>query len=205
MLALHDAVDLGDVDTLVKTSVYVGQVLVDLQDHDVRIPQDPFGNSCRAGEVEVAVPVHRSGAHHRDVDIQEVAVIGHHISEDHRDIIAQASVAELSLVSGAVPAVVYKVFPQGVAFRNLDRAKSQIAADFDIGQLIAAGGQRLVEKSRETDIGAVVNSVAALYIADGLFRSLQFAAVFVVIIYMGLRSFSYRVHINWTGLLFLGQ
>ena len=172
MPALHDAVDLGDVDTLVKTSVYVGQVLVDLQDHDVRIPQDPFGNAGCAGEVEVAVPVHRSGAHHRDVDIQEVAVIGHHISEDHRDIIAQASVAELSLVSGAVPAVVYKVFPQGVAFRNLDRAKSQIAADFDIGQLIAACGQRLVEKSRETDIGAVVNPVAALYAADGLFRSL---------------------------------
>ena len=67
-----------------------------------------------------------------------MAVIGHHIPEDHRDIIAQASVAEFSLISGAVPAVVNEVLPQGVAFRDLDRAKSQIAADFDIGQFIAA-------------------------------------------------------------------
>ena len=87
----------------------------------------------------------------------------------------------------------------------LDRAKSQIAADFDIGQFIAACCQRLVEESRKTDISAIVNPVAALYAADGLFRSFQFAAVFVVIVHMGLRSFSYRVHINWTVLLFPGR
>ena len=135
-------------------------------------PQNAFGNAGRAGEVEEAVPVHRSGAHHRDVYVQKMAIVGYHVPEDHRNIIAQTSVAEFSLVSGAVPAVVNEVFPQGVAFCDLNWAKSQIAAYFDIGQFIAACSQCLVEKSRETDIGAVVNPVAALYAANGLLRGL---------------------------------
>ena len=157
-------------DALVKAAVNEGQVLVDLQDHNIRVPQDPLSDAGGAGEVEIAVPVHGRGAHHGDIHVEEVAVVGNHIAEDHRDVVAQAIVAQLSLIGGAVPAVVDKMLPFGVRFHDLDRAKSQIAADFDIGELIAAGGQRFVEQGGKANVGAVVDPVAALNAADSLLR-----------------------------------
>ena len=180
---LHDAVDLRDVDALVKTPVNIGEILVDLQAHDVRVPEDPLGDACRAREIEITVLVHRRRAHHRDVHGEKVPVVRHDIPEDHRNIAAQSPVRELSLVSGAVPAVVDEVFPKRVALHHFDRAKSQIAADLDVREFIAAGGERLVKQDRKADIGAVVDPVAALNAADGLFRCHQFASVFIEIIH----------------------
>lgn len=45
MLALDDVIDLGDVDILVEAAVNARQVLVDLQDHDIRPFQNRAGNA----------------------------------------------------------------------------------------------------------------------------------------------------------------
>lgn len=53
-----DHVHVADVDALVQTAVDPRQVLVDLQDHDVRLVQRCTGGGGGGGKVEVAVLVH---------------------------------------------------------------------------------------------------------------------------------------------------
>ncbi len=164
-------------DKLVEAAQNVGQMLVDLQDDDIRLLKDAPGDACGAGEVEVAVPVHGRDAHHGHVHRQEVTVVGHHVAEDHRDVVAQIPVAEFPLVSGAVPGVVEKVLPAGVALHHLNGTEKQVAPDFHAGQLVPALGQGSVQKGRKADVGGVVHPIPAFHCLDRLVRGAQFLPV----------------------------
>ena len=99
MGALHDHIHVVDVDALVQAAVDPRQILVDLQDHDIRLIQHRTGGGVGQGEVEVAVLVHGGHAHHGHVDRQEVLIVGPQIPEHHRVEAAHPPVAELALIA----------------------------------------------------------------------------------------------------------
>ena len=159
--ALDDAVDLGDVDALIEAAEDARKVLVDLENHEVRLVENAFGDAGGTGEVEVPVPVHRRDAHHGDVYREEMAVIRHEIAEDHGNEIAQPPVAQAALVGREVPAVIEKVLARRVALDGPDRTKAEIAADLDVVQFITPLGEGGVQQRREGDVGGIVHPVAA--------------------------------------------
>ena len=170
VLPLHDVIDLRDVDRLVEAAVDLGQVLVDFQDDDVRGLEDALRDACRAGEVEVPVLVHGRHAGHRHVHRQEMLVVLHEAAEDHGDEVAQAAVAQLPLIGGAVPAVVHEVLAQRVGLHGVERPEDEVGAELDVEQLVPAPGERLLEQGGEADVRHEVDPVAALYALDRLFR-----------------------------------
>ena len=180
MLALDDIIDVGNVDALVKSAQDARQMLVDLQDDDVRPVKYPLGRAGAAGQIEVPVLIHGSHAHHGHVHGEKMPVIGDDIPEDHGNVIAQPAVAELPLVRGTVPAVVHEMLPRGIALHDADGAEAEIAADLDIGQLIAAFGQRRVQKRREANAGGIVDPVAASDDPDGLFGRTELISVALI-------------------------
>ena len=99
MGALHDHIHVVDVDALVQAAVDPRQILVDLQDHDIRLIQHRTGGGVGQGEVEVAVLVHGGHAHHGHVDRQEVLIVGPQIPEHHWVEAAHPPVAELALIA----------------------------------------------------------------------------------------------------------
>ena len=139
--AFHDHVHVADVDALVQAAVDPGQVLVDLQDDDVRLVQGGAGGGRCAGKVEIAVLVHRGHGHHGHVDGEELAVIPAQVAEHHWVEIAQATVAELALVAGHMPAVVDEVLALRVTLHHLDGLEDQVTADLDLAQLVLALGR----------------------------------------------------------------
>ena len=162
----------------------MGQVLVDLQDDDVGLLDDALGDAGAAGEVEKAVAVHGRHAQHGDVDRQKMAVVGLQIAEDHGDIAAESAVAELSLVGGAVPAVVAEMLPGRVGLDGHDRPEAEISPDLHIIELVPAPGQGRVQKGRKADIGPVIDPVPALYQLNSLVGGFQFSFIFRVKIHM---------------------
>ena len=168
MLPLHDVVDLVDVDDLVEAAANLGQVLVHLQDDDVRLIQDGLCHAGRAGEVEVSVPVHRGDGHHGNVDVEEVLVVLPVAAEEHGDEAAEPAVGELPLVRGEVPAVVAEVLPGGVRLGHLDGTKAQAAPKLHVKELVPPLGERAVEQRGEADVGDIVDPVAALDDLHGL-------------------------------------
>ena len=137
---LHDHIHVADVDALVQTAVDPGQVLVDLQDHDIRLIQRGAGGGGGGGEVEVAVLIHGGDAHHGHVHCQELGVVPAQIAEHHGVEVAKPLVAELALVAGHMPAVVDKVLAGGVALHHLNGFKDQITADLHVPQLLLTAG-----------------------------------------------------------------
>ena len=140
MGALHDHIHVTDVDALVQTAIDPGQVLVDLQDHDIRLVQCGAGGGGGGGEVEVAVLIHGGDAHHGHVHCQELGVVPAQIAEHHGVEVAQPLVTELALVAGHMPAVVDKVLTGRVALYHLNRFKDQITADLHVPQLLLTAG-----------------------------------------------------------------
>ena len=178
MGALHHIVHLGNVDALIKSAENTGQVFVDLQDDDIRRFQNAPGNAAGTGEVEVAVFVHGRHAHHGHIDRQKVPVIGRHIAEDHGNIVAQAPVAQLSLIAGAVPAVVDKVFPVRVTFHGPDGTKQQVAPDLDICQFLFPFRQGRIQQGGKAHIGCVVHPIPTFDGLHSLLGRAQLGTVF---------------------------
>ena len=83
---------------LVKPAAQARQVLIDLQNDDVRPVENGAGHAGRGREVKVPVTVHRRDGRHGDVDCQKFAVVPREVAEDHRRIVAQAAVAEPALI-----------------------------------------------------------------------------------------------------------
>ena len=69
---LDDHVHVGNVDDLVEPAAQARQVLVDLENDDVRPVEDGAGHAGHRREVEVPVAVHRRDARHGDVDRQKL-------------------------------------------------------------------------------------------------------------------------------------
>ena len=90
---LDDHVHIGNVNDLVKTAAQPRQMLVDLQNNDVRLLKDRAGHAGRRREVEVSVAIHRRDARHGDVHREKLPVIPREVAEDHRREVAQAAVA----------------------------------------------------------------------------------------------------------------
>ena len=98
VLSLYDIIDLRNVNALIKSPQDPRQMLIHLQNHDVRLLQDPARDSRPAGQIKKAVPVHRRHTHHRHIDRQEMPVVGHQVPKDHGDIITQSAVRQLPLI-----------------------------------------------------------------------------------------------------------
>lgn len=75
-------------DALVKAAQNSWKTLIDLQDHHIRALRDSSGNAAGAGEIEIAVFVHRSYGNHDHIHRQKAPVVGHHVPEQHGDKIA---------------------------------------------------------------------------------------------------------------------
>ena len=81
-----------------------------------------------------------------------MAVIWDDIAEDHRNVITQALVTQLPLITGAVPAIINEVFACGITFHSLNRAEDQIAANLYICQFLFSLCQRCIQQRWKTDI-----------------------------------------------------
>ena len=149
MLAFHHIIRLGDMDAVAESAEDPGKALIYLQDYNVRPVHNPFHRSSGAGQVEVSVPVHGGDCHHGHIDGQEMLIVRHHVVEHHGDVVAQAPVAELPLVLGAVPGIVDKVFSGRVALHRLYRAEQKISPNLYIVQLFFSSGQRSIQQLRE--------------------------------------------------------
>ena len=89
MLPLYDIVHLGNVDTFIISSVDPWQMLVDLHDHDIRLPADGTRNPRIYGEIEIAVLIHGTYADHHHIYFDKEFIVRSVIMEYHGDIIAK--------------------------------------------------------------------------------------------------------------------
>ncbi len=151
---------------------------VHLDDHGFGVLDDRTDGALGAGEVEVALAVHRRDTKHRDVGREEVFIVPAHVAEDHGREEGAAAVAQAALVGRAVPGIVDKMIGLRVAFDDGERPLQQIAAHLDGAQLIAASGQGGVERGGIGVVRAVVDPVAVFDDLDGLVRGAELGAVF---------------------------
>ena len=179
MFPLHHIVHIAEVNGFVKATQNTGQMLVDLQNDNVRLLQDAAGDARGTGEIEIPVLIHGRDAHHGHIHREKMPVVGHHIAKNHGNIAAQPSVAELSLIGGTVPGVVGEVLPARVTLHDLNRTKAQIAPYLYIGQLIPAFRQSLVQQCGKAHVGGVIHPVTAFYGLDGLLRGPKLFPVFI--------------------------
>ena len=63
----HNIVCIGDMDHFVKPAADPGQMLVYLQDHNIRLAQDPPCHPGGAGKIEISVLIHGRNADHSHV------------------------------------------------------------------------------------------------------------------------------------------
>jgi len=180
---LNDHVHVRDVDDFVKAAAQPRQMLVDLQNDDVRLLEDRAGHAGRRREVEVSVAIHRRDARHSDVHREKLPVIPREVAEDHRREVAQAAVAEPALIRRAMPCVVEKMRLLRVALNDLQRTHAEIAAHLHVVQLVTPGGKRRIEQRREAEPRRIVHPVAVLHGAHGLGGRAQLAAVFGLIVH----------------------
>ena len=184
MFSFDDKIHVGNVHALIKSAQYARQVLIDLQNDNIRLLDDSLRDSRAAGQIEETVPVHGGHTHHGDVHCQKMPVIRLQIPENHRNVAAEPPVAELPLIGGAVPAVVAEMLPLRIALDRHDRSEAEIPTDFHIVQFVPAFCQRRVQKRRKADIGPVIDPVSALYSLHGLVRSPEFFIIFSIKIHI---------------------
>lgn len=180
---LNDHVHVRDVDDFVKAAAQPRQMLVDLQNDDIRLLKDRAGHAGRRREVEVSVAIHRRDARHGDVHREKLPVIPREVAEDHRREVAQAAVAEPALIRRAMPCVVEKMRLLRVALDDLQRAHAEIAAHLHVVQLVTPGGKRRIKQRREAEPRRIVHPVAVLHGAHRLGGRAQLAAVFGLIVH----------------------
>ena len=167
-------------DTLVIPAVDTRQGFVDFEDHNVRLVDGrPVDAEC-AGEIEIAVPVHRRDCEHGDVHREKLLVIPSLVSEDHRREESASLIAELSFIAGAVPGLVDEVLHAGITLGDLDRTWEEIAPHLDMPQFIAPCGKGRVEQNRKAVVGPIINPVTAAHEADRFLRCTQLLPVFTV-------------------------
>ena len=128
----------ADMDAFAETAVNLRESFVDFKNDDVRLVENSFGHAGGAGKIEIAVLIHRRHAHHGHIDVEEMAVVRHDIAEDHRDVIAQSPVAQLSFIGRNVPGVVEEMFSGRIAFGSSYRAEGKIAADLHIEEFVSS-------------------------------------------------------------------
>ena len=182
MGTLHDHIHVADVDAFVQTAVDPWQVLIDLQDYDVRLVQRGAGGGGGGGEVEVAVLVHGGNAHHGHVHRQELGVVPAQIAEHHGVEVAQSLVAELALVAGHMPAVVDEVLASGIALHHLDGLEDQVAADLHVPQFLFPAGHGGIHQRGKARAHADIDPVAALDDLGRFVRRAELAPVFCCVV-----------------------
>ena len=72
------------------------------------------------------------------------------------------------------------MLPCGIALHGANGAEAEVAADLDVCQLVAACGQRGVQKRGEAHAGGIIHPVAASDDPDGLFRCAQLIPVALI-------------------------
>ena len=75
MMAFYHVIHIRDVNTFVVTAVQLGQIFIDLKNHNVRLAQNLTGYAGGGGQIKVPVPIHRRHTRHGDIDRQKVLVI----------------------------------------------------------------------------------------------------------------------------------
>ena len=93
-------------------------------------------------------------------------VVFNHISKYHGNEVAQALVAELSLICRAVPAVVYEMLSVRVAFHYLYRSKQQIASYFYVLKLIFSFWQEAASNRAGKPLPVVYSTQSPLLTID---------------------------------------
>ena len=178
VIAFHDHVHIVNMDTLIQTAVNPGQVLVDLQNHHIRLVQHTAGRGIADREVKVTVLIHRRHAHHGHINSQEMRIVGTQITENHGNKVAQSLVAELTLIAGHMPAIIQEVLTGGVTFHHLDGLLDQIASDFYIEQFIPAFGNSGIHQRRKGTAHGNIQPVTAFYDLGRFVRRAELASVF---------------------------
>ena len=189
MVALHDHVHITDVDALVQAAVYPRQILIHLKNDNIRLVQHRASRSIADGEIEISVLIHGRHAHNGHVHSEELRIIPAQITKHHGDKVAQPPVAELALIAGQMPAVVYKVLPCGVVFHHLDGLEDQVSPHLHAPQLVLAAGDGGIHQRRKSAAHGNVDPVTAFDDSCRLVRSAKLALIFGCIIKRNGHSF----------------
>ena len=189
MLPLHDHVHIADMDALVQTAIDPGQILIYLQNNDIRLVQHSSGRGIADGEIKIPVLIHGRHAHHGHIHRKELRVIPAQVPEHHGAEVAQTPVAQLTLIPGHMPAVVNKMLPRGVALHHLDGLRNEVSPHLHTPQLILAACNGGVHQGRKGSTHRDVDPVTALNNSRCLVRSAELALIFGCIIKRNGHSF----------------
>ncbi len=130
-------------------------------------------------KVEITVIIHWSYSHHCHIDSQISSVIFRNISINHGNIIAKPSITKLSFITGAMPAVINKVFSLRILFYHLNRLQHQITPYLNLCQFFFPFRKSRIQKGRKSKRNRHINPITALYNLYGLFRCTKL--IFVLI------------------------
>ena len=184
MMTFNNIINIRDMYAFIVAAMNLRHMLVNLNNDYVCHSSYRRSNARIYGEIKIPVPVHRRYADHNNIYGQEVLVVSRIVREDHRNIITESSVTKLSLISRAMPAVIYKMLLIRIAFNSLNRAVDQITSDLHIPQFILPLGKRPVQKYRLTESTCIINPLSAPDNVYRLFRRTElFCIFFAEIIY----------------------
>ena len=179
----HDHIHLGNMDRLSESAANLRELFVDFHNDHIRCFQNAFCHTGSDRQIEVPMTIHWSHRAHGYIHGQEMAVIWDQISEDHRNEVTKALVAEFSFICGTMPAVIDEVVAMGIDFYGAYRFHNQISADLNIGQFVHAFRQSRVQKLRKGEVRCIVDPVAAFDDLDRFFRGAQLTVIFCYIIH----------------------
>ena len=178
IVALHDAGDLGDMDTVFHTTEAAGHIGVDLHDDLPGLLTDGTQMGSAGAEVEVAVLVHRS--HLEDGDVQRVgtlAVVAGQLRIADGGVEREALCDGFALNAAHVPAVPGHVGSGVVDLEDLRHPHQDAAAEIDVFQFGQALGKGGVHGHGGVDAPAVIHPVAALDQRSSLLGSHLFLGI----------------------------
>jgi len=147
---------------------------VSLEDEHLRALGDRLVISDRNAEVEKSVLVHRRGLQHRDIDIDETAIVIGRLAKIHRDVPAQAAVVHLALEAGEIPREIVHLARFRIGLDDHPRPHREASANPQVVQLRDTRRERLVEKIRLARAETVFEPRIALDERCGGFRVNRF-------------------------------
>ena len=178
IVALHDAGDLGDMDTVFHTTEAAGHIGVDFDDDLLGLLADSAQMRSAGAEVEVAVLVHRS--HLEDGDVQRVgtlAVVAGQLRIADGGVEREALCDGFALNAAHVPAVPGHVGSGVVDLEDRGHPHQDAAAEVDTFQLRQTLCDLGIHRHRGVHSPAVIHPVAALDQRSSLLGSHLFLGI----------------------------
>ena len=159
----------------------VGHARVGLDDQRLRLFADRLVIGDRRAEVEKAVLVHRRRLQHREVDVDEAAIVVGRLAEVHRDMMREAAIVHLSFEPREIPRQVSEMTFVGIRLDRRARTHREASANFHAVERRHSRGERAIEQVRLPESESVLDPVAGFDVRRRLIGADLFALEFSLV------------------------